>query len=84
MIRFRRILFLPEGGIEMSGLYQIPGLFLTVLCHAIVIYHMAEHRYSKKRFVLYSCIYIICFVSIGGYGYATGGYPEFYHIRELL
>ena len=57
----------------MSGVYQIPGLFLTVLCHAIVIYHMAEHRYSKKRFVLYSCIYIVCFVSLGGYGYATGG-----------
>lgn len=28
--------------------YQIPGLFLTVLCHVIVIYHMLEHRYTKK------------------------------------
>ena len=57
----------------MSGLYQIPGLFLTALCHVIVIYYMAEHRYSRKRFVLYSCIYFVCFVSIGGYGYATKG-----------
>ena len=36
----------------MSGLYQLPGLLLTALCHVIVIYHMAEHRYSRKK----SCI----------------------------
>ena len=57
----------------MSELYQLPGLFLTALCHAAVVYHMAEHRYSGKRFTLYSCIYIACFVGMGGYGYATGG-----------
>ncbi|MDE6663738.1 MAG: GHKL domain-containing protein [Lachnospiraceae bacterium] len=57
----------------MSGLYQLPGLFLTALCHAVVIYHMAEHRYSKKKFVLYSCIYILSFVIMSGYGYATRG-----------
>ena len=45
----------------MSGLYQLPGLFLTVLCHVIVIYHMAEHRYSGKKFVLYSCIFAVVF-----------------------
>ena len=56
----------------MSELYQMPGLFLTVLCHAIVIYYMAEHRYARKRFVFYSFIYIVCFVSLGGYGYVTG------------
>lgn len=57
----------------MSGLYQLPGLFLTALCHAVVIYHMAEHRYSKKKFVLYSCIYILGFVSICSYGLVAGG-----------
>ena len=57
----------------MSGLYQLPGLFLTALCHAVVIYHMAEHRYSKKKFVLYSCIYILGFVSICSYGLGAGG-----------
>ncbi len=56
----------------MSGLYQLPGLFLTALCHAVVIYHMAEHRYSKKKFVLYSCIYIFGFVSMGWYGVRGG------------
>ena len=57
----------------MTGLYQIPGLLITALCHAVVIYHMAEHRYSKKKFVLYSCIYIFGFMSMGGYGYAVKG-----------
>ncbi len=62
----------------MSGLYRIPGLFLTALCHAIVIYYMADHRYSKKKFVLYSCIYILSFVSMSGYGYATWGMPALF------
>ena len=57
----------------MSELYQIPGLFLTALCHAVVIYHMAEHRYSIKKFVIYSCIYILGFMSMSGYGYTVGG-----------
>ena len=62
----------------MSGSYQLPGLFLTALCHAVVIYHMAEHRYSKKKFVLYSCIYAVIFVSLMGYGYAAGGWGVFF------
>ncbi|MBD5483870.1 MAG: GHKL domain-containing protein [Lachnospiraceae bacterium] len=62
----------------MSGCYQLPGLFLTALCHAIVIYYVAEHRYSKKNFVLYSCIYILSFVSMGSYGYAAGGKTGFF------
>ncbi|MDE6319603.1 MAG: hypothetical protein K2M22_07845, partial [Lachnospiraceae bacterium] len=62
----------------MSGLYQLPGLFLTALCHVIVIYYMAEHRYSKKKFVLYSCIYAVIFVSLMGYGYAAGGWGVFF------
>ena len=62
----------------MSGSYQLPGLLLTALCHAVVICHMAEHRYSKKKFVLYSCIFTIVFVSLMGYGYAAGGWGAFF------
>lgn len=57
----------------MSGLYQIPGLFLTALCHAIVIYYMAEHKYSGRRFFGYGCIYVACFVGLSGYGYFAAG-----------
>ena len=57
----------------MSTPYQIPALFLTAFCHAVVAYHMAEHKYSEKKFRIYGCIYIASFVSISGYGYAAGG-----------
>lgn len=57
----------------MSGLYQIPGLFLTALCHAIVIYYMAEHKYSGRRFFGYGCIYVACFVGLSSYGYFVAG-----------
>lgn len=62
----------------MSGLYQIPGLFLTALCHIIVIYHMSEHKYSKKIFILFGCLYVAYFVSLMGYGYAAGGIIAFF------
>ena len=68
----------------MSGLYQLPGLFLTALCHAVVIYHMAEHRYSKKKFVLYSCIYAAIFVSLMGYGFATGGWVAVFSYMGIV
>lgn len=57
----------------MSGLYQIPGLLLTALCHAIVIGHLSELRYSKKKYAFYGCIYVAGFVGMGAYGYAAGG-----------
>ena len=57
----------------MSGLYQIPGLLLTALCHAIVICHLSELKYSKKKFTLTGCMYAASFVSMGAYGYAAGG-----------
>lgn len=57
----------------MNGPYQIPGLFLTALCHVIVIFHMSEHKYSSKKFVLYGGIYTLSFVIMGGYGYAING-----------
>ena len=57
----------------MSGLYQVPGLFLTALCHVVVIYHMLEHRYSKGKFVYISCLYTFSFVCMGGYIYTVRG-----------
>lgn len=57
----------------MSIPYQIPGLFLTALCHVIVIYHMLELRYAKRKFILYSCLYIVSFVCMGGYAYVIRG-----------
>ena len=68
----------------MSGLYQLPGLFLTVLCHVIVIYHMAEHRYSGKKFVLYNCIFAVVFVSLMGNGYAAGGWGVFFSYMGIV
>lgn len=57
----------------MSGLYQIPGLVLTALCHAIVICYMAEHKYPKKKFIRYSIIYAAGFVGMSSLAYAAGG-----------
>lgn len=57
----------------MSIPYQVPGLFLTSLCHVIVIYHMLERRYTKRKFVLCSCLYIVGFICMGGYAYVAGG-----------
>lgn len=57
----------------MSGVYQIPGLFLTALCHVVVIYHMLEHRYGKGKFAFLSCLYTAGFVCMGGYAYVVRG-----------
>ena len=57
----------------MRGLYQIPGLILTALCHVIVIYHISEHKYTRKKFIFYACLYAVCFVSLMGYGFTAGG-----------
>ena len=57
----------------MNCLYQLPGLLITALCHVIVICYLSEHKYPKKKFILYGCMYTAGFVGIGGYGYAAGG-----------
>ncbi|MBO5473876.1 MAG: sensor histidine kinase [Lachnospiraceae bacterium] len=57
----------------MSGLYQIPGLVLTALCHVIVICHMAEHRYSQRKFIWYGAFYAAGFVGMSSLAYAKGG-----------
>jgi len=33
---------------------------------------MSEHKYTKMKFMLYGCLYLVCFVSLMGYGYAVG------------
>lgn len=62
----------------MSGIYQLPGLILTVLCHTIVGYYLNEQRYSKKIFVLCSCLHAVIFASLMGYGFAAGGWNAFF------
>ncbi|HAP21178.1 MAG TPA: hypothetical protein DCR27_07860 [Lachnospiraceae bacterium] len=62
----------------MSGIYQLPGLILTVLCHTIVGYYLNEQRYSKKIFVLCSCLHAVIFASLMGYGFAVGGWNAFF------
>ena len=57
----------------MSVLQRIPALFLMVLCHVVVIYHMLEHRYRKRKFVLISCLYAVSFVCMGTYMYMMSG-----------
>ncbi len=68
----------------MNALYQIPGLLLTALCHVIVIYYMSEHKYPKMRFMFYGCLYAVCFVSLMGYGYATGGITVFFTYMGIV
>lgn len=58
---------------KLSIPYQVPGLFLTSFCHVIVIYHMLEQRFGKRKFSLYSCLYMASFVLMGGYAYTVGG-----------
>lgn len=56
----------------MNGLYQIPGVSFTALCHAVVIYFMSEHKYSQKKYLFYGLLYVICFVGIGSFGFGKG------------
>lgn len=57
----------------MSVVHRIPALFLMVLCHVVVIYHMLERRHSKRKFVLLSCLYAASFVCMGTYMYMASG-----------
>lgn len=62
----------------MSGVYQLPGLLLTVLCHTIVAYYVNEQRYSKKIFALISCLHAVVFVIMMGWGFAAGKWNAFF------
>ncbi len=68
----------------MSTPYQIPALFLTALCHAVVAYHISEHKYSEKKFKIYGCIYIASFVSLMGYGFAAGGMAALFSYLAIV
>ncbi len=57
----------------MSGLHHIPGLLIMALCHVTVIYHMLEHKFTKRKFALCSCLYTVSFVCMGEYFYASEG-----------
>lgn len=57
----------------MSGLHHIPGLLIMALCHVTVIYHMLEHKFTKRKFALCSCLYTVSFVCMGEYFYAAEG-----------
>ena len=62
---------------EMSDVYQLPGLILTVLCHIVVAWYVNEQKYSPKVFAVISFFYAIIFVPMMGYGFAAGGWTTF-------
>lgn len=57
----------------MSALYQLPGLFLTAVCHAAVARHLLEQKYSGKKFAVLGGIYVACFVGMSVCGFSVGG-----------
>ncbi len=61
----------------MMAFYRIPALFLTGLCHIVIVCHMLKLKYAAKRLLLYSGICLFGFVGIGVYGYAAGGIRGF-------
>lgn len=68
----------------MSGVYQIPGLILTVLCHTMVAYYINEQRYSKKIFVMISCFHAVLFIGLMGCGFAAGGWNAFFSYIGII
>lgn len=62
----------------MNGVYYIPGLFFTALCHMIVIYYLSEHRYTPKKYRLYGGIFIVYFIGLGFIMYSVQGYAALY------
>lgn len=68
----------------MSGVYQLPGLVLTVLCHTMAAYDVNEQRYSKKIFVLISCFHAVLFISLMSLGYAAGGWNAFFSYIAIV
>lgn len=68
----------------MSGVYQLPGLVFTVLCHTMAAYDVNEQRYSKKIFVLISCFHAVLFISLMSWGYAAGGWNAFFSYIAIV
>lgn len=57
----------------MSVLYRIPAFFCMALCHVMAAYYMSEHRFSKKRFTVYSCLFMVSFICVCIYGFPREG-----------
>lgn len=57
----------------MKTVYYIPGLFLTALCHVIITYFLSERKWSKRKFIWYSVIFIVLFIAVGCCMYAVQG-----------
>lgn len=57
----------------MSVLYRIPAFFCMALCHVIAAYYMSEHRFSRKKFTIYSCLFTVSFICVCIYGFPREG-----------
>ena len=57
----------------MSVLYRIPAFFCMALCHVIAAYYMSEHRFSRKKFTVYSCLFTVSFICVCIYGFPREG-----------
>ena len=57
----------------MSVLYRIPAFFCMALCHVIAAYYMSEHRFSGKKFTVYSCLFTVSFICVCIYGFPREG-----------
>jgi len=45
---------------------------------------MSEYKYSKKKFMLYGCLYVVCFVGFSSYGYVIGGLTAFFSYMVIV
>lgn len=43
------------------------------LCHVIAAYYMSEHRFSRKKFTIYSCLFTVSFICVCIYGFPREG-----------
>lgn len=57
----------------MRVLYRIPAFFCMALCHVMAAYYMSEHRFSRKKFTVYSCLFMVGFICICIYGFPREG-----------
>lgn len=57
----------------MSVLYRIPAFFCMALCHVIAAYYMSEHRFSRKKFMIYSGLFMVSFICVCIYGFPREG-----------
>lgn len=68
----------------MNELYQVPGLFLVALCHIVIIYYLSEHKYSKRKYIFYGCIFGVCFIGFGVGIYVLSGIVALFSYVALV